>query len=126
MRLILRILINAAALWVAALVLGGSFGIEGDWFTWAVVAVIFGLVNALIRPIVAFFSLPITCLTLGLFTLVINALMVLLTAWLSGIFGINMVVGDGFWNSLWTALLAGVVISIVSTVLSWFLPDDKR
>lgn len=126
MRLILRILINAAALWVAALVLGGSFGIEGDWFTWAVVAVIFGLVNALIRPIVAFFSLPITCLTLGLFTLVINALMVLLTAWLSGIFGINMVVGDGFWNSLWTALLAGVVISIVSFVLSWFLPDDKR
>lgn len=125
MRLILRILINAAALWVAAWVVPG-FDVAGQLLAWIVVAVIFGLVNAFIRPIVAFFSIPITCLTLGLFTLVINALMVLLTAWLSGMFGINMVVGDGFWNSLWTALLAGVVISIVSTVLSWFLPDERK
>ena len=126
MRLILRILINAAALWVAALVLGGSFGIEGGWFAWAVVAVIFGLVNALIRPIVAFFSIPIRCLTLGLFTLVINALMLLFTSWLAGLFGINVTIGDGLINSLWTALLASIVISIVSFVLSWFLPDDKK
>lgn len=125
MRLILRILINAAALWVAAWVVPG-FDVAGQLLAWIVVAVIFGLVNAFIRPIVAFFSIPITCLTLGLFTLMINALMVLLTAWLSGMFGINMVVGDGFWNSLWTALLAGVVISIVSTVLSWFLPDERK
>jgi len=125
MRLILRILINAAALWVAAWIVP-SFDVQGQLFAWIVVAIIFGLVNAFIRPIVAFFSLPITCLTLGLFTLVVNALMVLLTAWLAGIFGITITVGDGFWNGLWTALLAGIVISIVSFVLSWFLPDDKR
>ncbi len=126
MRLLLRILINAAALWVATLVLGNSFGIEGSWLAWVGVAILFGLVNGLIRPIVAFFSIPITCLTLGLFTLVINALMLLLTSWLAGLFGINMQIGEGLINSLWTALLASIVISIVSAVLSWFLPDEKK
>ena len=126
MRLLLRILINAAALWVATLVLGNSFGIEGSWLAWVGVAILFGLVNGLIRPIVQFFSIPITCLTLGLFTLVINALMLLLTSWLAGLFGINMQIGEGLINSLWTALLASIVISIVSAVLSWFLPDDKK
>ena len=126
MRLLLRILINAAALWVATLVLGNSFGIQGSWLAWVGVAILFGLVNGLIRPIVAFFSIPITCLTLGLFTLVINALMLLLTSWLAGLFGINMQIGEGLINSLWTALLASIVISIVSAVLSWFLPDDKK
>ena len=126
MRLLLRILMNAAALWVATLVLGNSFGIEGSWLAWVGVAILFGLVNGLIRPIVAFFSIPITCLTLGLFTLVINALMLLLTSWLAGLFGINMQIGEGLINSLWTALLASIVISIVSAVLSWFLPDDKK
>ncbi len=125
MRLILRIIINAAALWVAAWVVPG-FDVQGQLFAWIFVAVIFGLVNAFIRPIVSFFSLPITCLTLGLFTLVINALMLLLTAWVSSLFGINMTVGDSFLNSLWTALLASIVISIVSAVLSWFLPDEKK
>ena len=125
MRLIIRIIINAIALWVAAMIVPG-FDVQGQLMAWIVVAVIFGLVNAFIRPIVSFFSLPITCLTLGLFTLVINALMLLLTSWLSGMFGINMAVGDGFWNSLWTALLASIIISIVSAVLSWFLPDDKK
>jgi putative membrane protein len=126
MRLLLRILINAAALWVATLVLGNSFGIEGSWLAWVGVAILFGLVNGLIRPIVAFFSIPITCVTLGLFTLVINALMLLLTSWLAGLFGINMQIGEGLINSLWTALLASIVISIVSAVLSWFLPDEKK
>ena len=126
MRLLLRILINAAALWVATLVLGNSFGIEGSWLAWVGVAILFGLVNGLIRPIVQFFSIPITCLTLGLFTLVINALMLLLTSWLAGLFGINMQIGEGLINSLWTALLASIVISIVSAVLSWFLPDEKK
>ena len=125
MRLILRIIINAAALWVAAWVVPG-FDVQGQLLAWIFVAVIFGLVNAFIRPIVSFFSLPITCLTLGLFTLVINALMLLLTAWVSSLFGINMTVGDSFLNSLWTALLASIVISIVSAVLSWFLPDEKK
>ena len=125
MRLILRIIINAAALWVAAWVVPG-FDVQGQLLAWIFVAIIFGLVNAFIRPIVSFFSLPITCLTLGLFTLVINALMLLLTAWVSSLFGISMTVGDSFLNSLWTALLASIVISIVSAVLSWFLPDEKK
>ena len=126
MRLILRIIINAIALGAAAFIVP-NFDVQGNWFAWIVVAIIFGLVNAFIRPVVSFFSMPITCLTLGLFTFIVNAFMVLLTAWLSGLVGINMTVGDGgFWGNLWTAMLASIVITIVSTLLSWILPDDKK
>lgn len=90
---------------------------------WLVVAIIFGIVNALIRPIVKFLSLPITCITLGLFTLVINAAMLGLTALLAG--GILNIQG-GFFGQIWNAIIAALVISVVSTVLSWFLPDEKK
>lgn len=112
-RLILRIVINAIALWVAANFVSG-FNIGGGLVGLLVVAVIFGLVNALIRPIVRLLALPLTILTLGLFTLVINALMLILVGWISGDLQIS-----GFWP----ALLAGIVVSIVSTVLSWILSD---
>jgi len=126
MRLIIRILINAVALGAAAFIVP-NFDVQGNWFAWLVVAAIFGLVNAFIRPVIGFFSIPLSCLTLGLFTFIINAAMVLLTAWFADIVGITMTVGDGgFWGNLWTALLASIVISIVSTVLSWLLPDDRR
>jgi putative membrane protein len=122
MGLIVRILVNAAALWVAAAVvdgvdLGAGTGIE-QAVTLLAVAVIFGLVNALIRPIVKFFTLPLTILTLGLFTFVINAAMLLLTAWISAQLDLAFVV-DGFV----AALLGALVISIVSFVLDLLLPD---
>ncbi|NJN84081.1 MAG: phage holin family protein [Caldilineaceae bacterium] len=114
MKLILRILINAVAIWAAAYLID-DIQLSDSVQNILLVAIIFGLVNALIRPIVKLFSLPITVLTLGLFTFVINALMLMLTGWLSG----GALETGGFV----AALMGSVVISIVSTVLSWFLPD---
>ena len=118
MKLILRILINAAAIWLTSMLLAG-FNFSGSIGNLIVVAVIFGLVNALIRPIVKLLTLPINVVTLGLFTLVINALMLLLTVWLSDALSLS----GGPFSSIWTAFVAAIIISIISTVLSWFLPD---
>ena len=118
MKLILRILINAAAIWLTSLILD-AFNFGGDIIQLLVVAVIFGLVNALIRPIVKLLTLPISILTLGLFTLVINALMLLITVWLSPALELT---GSIFQNLI-TVFIAAIIISIISTVLSWFLPD---
>ncbi len=123
MSLLLRWLINAVALLVAAwLVPGIRLGAAGrhatarDWLALAAVALIFGIVNAIIRPILIILSLPLEILTLGLFTFVINALMLLLTSGISQRLSLGFHV-DGFI----TALLAALVISVVSFLLSRFL-----
>ena len=116
MNIIIRILINAVALWVAAYLIP-DITLDDRPVAILVVAVIFGLVNAFIRPVVKLIAFPLTLLTLGLFTLVINAAMLQLTDWLTT--GINVV---GFW----TSVLGGIVISLVSWALSIFLPDDDR
>ncbi len=118
MRLIVRIFINAVAIWVTSVVLSG-LSFEGNFLSLIIVGLIFGLVNALIRPIVKLLTLPINILTLGLFTLVINAFMLMLTAALST--SLNLT--GGFFENFLTALLGAILISIVSTVLSWVLPD---
>lgn len=118
MKLILRIVVNAAALWVAArLVPGIEAGGIGSVLA---IALVFGVLNALIKPFLKLVSCPVILLTLGLFTLVINALMLMLTAWLGHKLGIEFQV-DGFW----AAFLGALLVSIVSTVLSWFLPDGE-
>jgi putative membrane protein len=122
MRILLRILINAIAIGAMILLLPEQFDSNGGIFGILVVAIIFGLVNAFIRPIIKLISLPITCLTLGLFTLVINAAMIMLTAWFSG--GYLSINGNVLEQFLW-AFIGAIIISIVSGVLSWFLPDDK-
>ena len=121
-RLIIRWLINAAALWAAAELVSG-IGYEG-WPALLIVALIFGLVNALIRPILKLLTCPLQILTLGLFTIVINALMLLLTSWLAEQFNIAFWV-SGFWPD---AVLGALVVSAVSIVLSIFLKDrdEKR
>ncbi len=116
MRLLLRILINAAALWVAAAVVTGIHA--GGAGSILAVAVVFGVVNALVRPVLKLLSCPIIFLTLGLFTLVLNALMLMLTAWVGRQLGIDFSV-DGFW----AAFLGALIVSVVSTVLSWLIPD---
>ena len=121
MRLILRVLINAVALWITALLLPNVV-LTDNILGILVVAIIFGLVNALIRPIVKLFSLPITIVTLGLFTLVINAAMLLLTSFLAGDL---LSIEGGFFTQLWVAFLGAMVVAIVSTILNWFLPDKK-
>ncbi len=110
--LLLRWIINAIALAIAATFVSGIH-VDGGWLVLALVALIFGLVNALIRPVVTLLTCPLIILTLGLFTLVINAVMLLLASWIAGLLGIGFSV-DGFWPAFW----GGLVISIVSFVLS--------
>lgn len=111
MRFLITLLVNAAALFVAARLVSG-IRYDGPAMGLLGVALVFAVVNTLIKPIVAVLSIPALFLTLGLFTLVINALMLMLTAKLSGVLGSSFQV-DGFWAGLWGA----VVISIVSLVL---------
>ena len=122
MRLIVRLLAGAVALAVAAwLIEGISIGpgtTSERAFTLLAVAVIFGLVNAIIRPIVRLISIPLFVLTLGLFTFVVNALMLMLTAWIGDQFDLAFEV-DGFWS----ALLGALVISVVTFVINVILPD---
>jgi putative membrane protein len=121
-RLIVRLLAGAVALAVAAWLIDGiSVGPGTDServLTLLAVAVIFGLVNAIVRPIVRLISLPLFILTLGLFTFVVNALMLMLTAWIGDQFDLAFEV-DGFW----AALLGALVISVVTFVINVLLPD---
>jgi putative membrane protein len=114
LQIIIRIVINAVALWVADALLPG-LTVSDSTGELLIVAIVFGLVNAFIKPIVQILSCPLTILTLGLFTLVINALMLMLTGWLTG--GIVSTANFG------AALLGAIIISIISTILSWFLVD---
>lgn len=116
-KLLLRVVINAVAIWVATYIVPG-LTVTGNVWSWLVVAIIFGLVNALIRPIVKLLTLPISVVTLGLFSLVINALMLMLTGWLT-----KSLVIEGALFGFIPALLGSIIISIVSTVLNWFLKD---
>lgn len=115
-KLIIRLVINGAALWAAALFVNG-ITLTNDVVDLLIVALIFGLINAIIKPIVDLFTCPVYILTLGLFTFVVNALMLMLTSTLSD--G-RLVVSD-----FWAAFLGGIVISIVSTLLSLFLSGDE-
>jgi putative membrane protein len=110
--------INAVALAVAVVLLPGITVGDNAYLAVALMAVIFGLVNALIRPLVKFVTCLINIITLGLFTLVINALMLWLSSWIAGQLNISFHV-DGF---LW-AFLGGLVISVVSFVLSLIFRD---
>src|SRR5512143_3369650 len=120
MRFVLRLLINAAALWVATKIVPGVTH-SGDGLTPLAVALVFGILNALLRPILALLSCPLLILTLGLFTFVINAVILLLTSALSSSLGIGFHV-DGFWS----AFLGALVVTIVSVVLSVFLRDARE
>jgi putative membrane protein len=124
MQLILRWLITAAALFVAARVVPGISVLDNNALVAVLVmAAVFGLVNAVIRPLLTLLSCPLVLLTLGLFILVINTICFLLSSWIAqNIFGVGFVV-DGFWP----AFFGAIVVSIVSFLLSLFLPDkDER
>jgi putative membrane protein len=120
-KLLLRWLINGVALYVAAELVPGIHT-DGGWMALAVMALIFGLVNALIRPILKFLTCPLIMLTLGLFTLVINALMLMLASWLGRQLGLGFYV-EGFWPA---AVLGALVISVVSFVLTLLIRDEDE
>jgi len=114
MRLILKLLVNAAALWVAGEIISG-ITLDGGFWQILLVALIFGLVNAVIKPILKVLSFPVIILTLGLFALVINAAMLGLTAAVTDTLSVA---------NFWSALLGSIVISIVGAVLNRFVPDN--
>jgi putative membrane protein len=124
-RLALRWGINALALYLAVGT-GWLAGIHAENTTWwaiLLLALIFGLVNALVRPILKLLTCPLILLTLGLFTLVINALML----WLTGIIGQQVGLGLRFDDPQWLWILLGsLVVSIVSAVLTSVLREDRR
>ena len=128
---IVRVLINGLALWIASWILPGldisttatteavaQGGVTqgsdplGVLLAYLFIGLIFGLVNALVRPVVSLLSLPITILTLGLFTIVINAAMLYLTSWLSSYTPVHFTIDSFFW----TAVLAAIIITVVSLV----------
>jgi putative membrane protein len=130
--LLIKVLVNAAALWVAVQALPDSllsFNFGSDWWKLAVVALIFALVNSYIRPIVKALSFPISLMTLGLISFVINAAMLLLTALASDQLKLGFKVGDfppDFTSdTVVGALLGALVISVVSTLVSLALAPRR-
>lgn len=119
MRFLLRWAINTLALFVAVWLVPG-IRLESDWLSLVWLGLIFGLVNAIVRPVLKLLTCPLILLTLGLFTLVINALMLWLTAAVGNLFGIELVI-EGFW----AAFLGALVISLVSVLLSLFVREEK-
>ena len=116
---LLRLLINAAALWVAIQLVDG-IDHRGSMWSLLFVALVFGVLNASIRPVLQLLSLPLLILTLGLFMFVINAVMLMMTGWVSRLFNLGFYVG-GFWD----AFLGGLIISFVSLMLSIFTGTRK-
>lgn len=125
MRILLAVVANAVALWVAsAIVPGIEFGGEGGELalTVVLVAAVFGVLNAVVKPLLALLSLPAIVLTLGLFLVVINAVMLSLTSWLAGVLGLDFTVQSFFWD----AVLGSLVVSAVGVVTSMLLPSSQR
>ncbi|WMX46059.1 phage holin family protein [Streptomyces roseicoloratus] len=123
MNFVVKTLANAGALAVAIwllqdITLTGDSTAKKAW-TLILVALVFGLVNWLVKPVVKLLTFPLFILTLGLITLVVNALMLLLTSWLAGELDLSFHV-EGFW----TAVLGGLIISVVSWALNVVLPDN--
>ena len=112
MGFLLRLLVNAVALWVATQVVTGVH-YEGDVLPFLVVALIFGVINATLRPLTKLVTCPLILLTLGLFTFIVNGLMLWLTSSLAESLGLGFHV-----DSYWAAFLGAIVVSIVSTLLS--------
>jgi putative membrane protein len=119
MGFLVRLLVNAAALWVATqLVPGVTY--SGAVLPFLGVALVFGIVNAFIRPVAKLLALPLIILTLGIFALIINGLMLWLTSSLSQALGLGFHV-SGFW----AAVFGSLVVSLVSTLLWMFVTDDR-
>jgi putative membrane protein len=119
MQILIRLLINAAALWAATrLVPGISF--TGEWPWLLVVALVFGVLNISVRPVLWFMTLPLLLITLGLFTFVLNAVMLWLTGAVSDSLGLGFHV-EGFG----AAFLGALVVTIVSFMLSLFVTSNK-
>lgn len=120
MKFVVTLLSTAASLWVAVWLVSG-LEFSGVWWQFLIVAAIMGLANAFARPVITFFSIPFIIVTLGLFLLIVNALVLQLVVWLSGIsvLGLGLTSTGFFWATFW----GSVVISVVGWILGLVLPD---
>ena len=125
MGILIRLVITAVSLWIATLLIGGielnTTSVPGKVGTLLAVAVIFGIVNAVLRPIIKTIGCGLYVLTLGLIALVINGLLFLLVSWIAGKIGLPFHV-DSFWP---TAVLGALIVGIVSWVLNMLVPDGS-
>jgi putative membrane protein len=119
---VIRLVVNAVALWITTLVVSGievsGRSTQSNVLTLLVVALIFGIVNAVLKPVIHVVGCVFYVLTLGLFALVVNALLLLLTDWIAGLFDLPFTV-DGFWPAFWGA----IVMAVVSWLISLAIPD---
>jgi putative membrane protein len=122
-RLILHILANAAALYITVYLLKGDFIVTGSWKGYIIAALIFGLLNGLVKPILKIVTLPVVFITAGLFTLVINMFLV----WFAKYF-LNVVQFEGVAIQVsggWvTYLYAGIILAIANMIIHWLLKKD--
>lgn len=120
MKFLIRIAINAVALYAAVAIVPGISPQNADPTSYIWLALIFGLVNALVKPLVNFLACGIIILSLGLATILINTGLFYLTSWIGGQFGVGLNI-DGFW----AALFGAVIVSVISFVLNIFMPDES-
>lgn len=119
-KFILRWVINAVALYLAVYLVPG-LNLQGGWLSIFWLALIFGLINAFLRPLLKLLTCPLIFLTLGLFTLLINTFLFWLTSLVGQAFGIGFTI-DGFWP----AFFGGLVVTLVSVVMSLILKDELK
>lgn len=121
-KFILRLIINAIALYLAVLIVPG-LALQSNLVSVIWLALIFGVVNALFRPLLQFLTCPLIILTLGLFTLVINTFLFWLTSVIGQSLGIALIISDPVW---WNAFLGGLIVSIVSVFMTMILKDELK
>ncbi len=122
MKLLIRWAINALALFAAAWIVPGIVVEDGGgWLVYAAMAIILSLLNALVRPVLKLLTCPLILLTLGLFTLIVDAVTLLLASRIAtDVFGVGFII-EGFWPAFWGA----IIVSLVSVVLNLFIDDDR-
>ena len=120
----IRLIINSVALYVAIAIMNGN-GITAEpmeWYGYVVLGLIFGVVNAVVKPFLKLLTCPLIVLTLGLFTLLINTLMFYMVGWLG-----ERIAGFGFQvDTFWGAFFGGLIVSVVSVLLTIFLGEDDK
>ncbi|MCB8925723.1 MAG: phage holin family protein [Ardenticatenaceae bacterium] len=123
-RFLIRLVVNAVAIWAAVQLVPG-LNYEGSTASLLLVALVFGIVNALVRPLLLLLTCPFIILTLGLFVLVVNTIMLSLTVWLSSVFDLGLT-STGFWTTFLGALVVSIVSSVINLIIKDNNEDDRR
>lgn len=122
-KFILRVLINAGALFLAVYILRPNIVMQNDaWYAYLALGLIFGIVNSVIKPVVMLASCPLIVLTLGLGTLIVNTLLFLLSGWFGTVFNVGFIIPQ---NQFWYAFLGALIVSVVSFLLNGVFGTNK-